>query len=161
MNSSSWRARFRPRKKWVLFCVRQEPDCSYNVFLYAYCMGPDSLSLSTKQPRYIIIGHTCTSMTKHVQFLCFYAALSVNPYVRRWGFLCWALSWALSWALFCCVFLLTNCVLLDHITAQQSAVILNFFEKMVKNNADMDVTYKFNTYLEKAFFCFFIHSVRI
>jgi hypothetical protein len=27
---------------------------------------------------------------------------------------------------------------------------------MEKNNADMDVTCKFNTYLEKVFFCFFI-----
>ncbi len=31
---------------------------------------------------------------------------------------------------------------------------LNFFQKMEKNNAVMDVTCKFNTYLEKAFFRF-------
>ena len=36
-----------------------------------------------------------------------------------------------------------------------------FFEKMEKNNADMDVTCKFNTYLEKASFRFLSHSVRI
>jgi hypothetical protein len=30
-----------------------------------------------------------------------------------------------------------------------------FFDKMEKNNAGMDVTCKFNTYLEKAFFPFF------
>jgi hypothetical protein len=30
-----------------------------------------------------------------------------------------------------------------------------FFDKMEKNNADMDVTSKFNTYLEKAFVPFF------
>ncbi len=34
-------------------------------------------------------------------------------------------------------------------------MILNFFEKMEKNNADMDVTCKFNTSLEMAFFPFF------
>jgi hypothetical protein len=34
-------------------------------------------------------------------------------------------------------------------------VILNFFEKKEKNNADMDVTCKLNTNLEKAFFCSF------
>ncbi len=32
---------------------------------------------------------------------------------------------------------------------------------MEKNNADMDVTCKFNTYLEKAFFRFLSNSVRI
>ncbi len=33
-------------------------------------------------------------------------------------------------------------------------MILNFFEKMEKNNADMDVICKFNTYLKKTFFHF-------
>ncbi len=34
----------------------------------------------------------------------------------------------------------------------KNAVILHFFEKIEKNNADMDVTCKFNIYLEKAEF---------
>ncbi len=38
---------------------------------------------------------------------------------------------------------------------------LEFFEKMEKNNTDINVTCKFNTYLEKAFFRFLNHSVRI
>ncbi len=32
---------------------------------------------------------------------------------------------------------------------------MNFFKKMEKNNADMDVTCKFNTYFEKGFIPFF------
>ncbi len=40
-------------------------------------------------------------------------------------------------------------------------MIFNFFEKMEKNNADMDVTCKFYTYLEKAFFRFLSNSVQI
>ncbi len=32
---------------------------------------------------------------------------------------------------------------------------------MEKNNADMDVTYKFNTYLDKAFFRFSSQAMRI
>ncbi len=40
------------------------------------------------------------------------------------------------------------------IHVQQSAVILSFFEKMEKNNEDMDFTCKFNTYLDEAFFGF-------
>jgi hypothetical protein len=39
-------------------------------------------------------------------------------------------------------------------TVHYSAVILNFFEKMEKSNADMDAECKFNTFLEKVFFRF-------